>query len=75
MAALDPHGKVALMLCESLLHALVEEAVLPREKALQAIAVVAELMQDPAEIRAAEGQESSPAALIARIAETFAVKD
>jgi len=75
MAAPDPHGKVALMLCESLLHALVEEAVLPREKALQAIAVVAELMQDPDEIRAAERQENSPAALIARIAETFAAKD
>ncbi len=74
MTVLDPHGKVALMLCESLLHALVEEAVLPRKKALQAIAVVAELVQDPAEIRAAERQESSPA-LIARIAETFAVKD
>jgi hypothetical protein len=63
MASPDPHGKVALMLCESLLHALVEEAVLPREKAIQAIEVVAELMRDPAEIRAAKKQESSPAAL------------
>ena len=75
MASPDPHGQVALMLCESLLHVLVEEAVLSREKAIEVIDVVADLVQDPAETRARGRQESSPAALIERIAATFAAKD
>jgi hypothetical protein len=75
MAAPDPHGQVALMLCESLLHVLVEEAILTREKALEAIGGVAELMQDTAGDQPSNWEPSSPAQLIERIAATFAAKD
>ena len=75
MASPDPHGQVALMLFESLLHVLVEESVLPREKAIEVIDTVADLARNPAETRARGGQGSSPAALIERIAATFAAKD
>ena len=33
----DPEGKVALLLCESLLHVLVEQQVISHEAALSAI--------------------------------------
>ncbi len=75
MVSSDPHGQVALMLCESLLHVLVEESVLPREKAIEVIDTVADLVRNPAETRARGGHASSPAALIERIAATFAAKD
>lgn len=75
MASPDPHGQVALMLCESLLHVLVEEGVVPREKVIEAIDLVADLVRDRAQTPARGGQGSSPAALIERIAATFAAKD
>jgi hypothetical protein len=75
MVAPDPHGQVALMLYESLLHVLVEEGVVPREKVIEAIDLVADLVRDRAQTQARGGQGSSPAALIERIAITFAAKD
>ena len=36
MPAPDPDGQVSLMLCESILHLLVEEGVISKEKALEA---------------------------------------
>ena len=33
----DPQGRVALMLCENLFHLLVEEGVIPKAKAMEAI--------------------------------------
>jgi hypothetical protein len=43
MSAPDPDGQVGLMLCESILHILVEEGVISNEKALDAINGVVEL--------------------------------
>jgi len=42
----DLHGQVALMLCESMLHALVEAGVLSKELAIGAIDTVAELTRE-----------------------------
>jgi len=75
MVAPDPHGQVALMLCESLLHVLVEEGVVPREKVIEAIDLVADLVRDRAQTQTHGGKGSSPVALIERIAATFAAKD
>jgi hypothetical protein len=70
----DPEGKVALLLCESLLHVLVEQQVISREAALSAIQSVLELTQEDAEAMPREIGDISPAALIERIAATFAAK-
>ncbi len=45
----DPQGRVALMLCESILHVLVEEGVLSKAKAIEAIETVAELTREMAD--------------------------
>jgi hypothetical protein len=70
----DPEGKVALLLCESLLHVLVEQRVISREVALSAIQSVLELTQEDAEATPREIGDISPTALIERIAATFAAK-
>ena len=49
MVSSDPQGRVALMLCESALHVLVEEGVLTKAKAIEAIETVAELTNEIAE--------------------------
>jgi hypothetical protein len=64
----DRHGEIALMLCESLLHVLVEEGVLPKEKALEAIVTVAELVREMGETGAAVN-------IIEDIARSFTAKD
>ena len=46
MPAPDPDGQVSLMLCESILHILVEEGVISNEKALDAINGVVELTRE-----------------------------
>ena len=71
----DPHGQVALLLCESLLHVLVEQRVISRDAALSVIEGVLELTQESAETTTREIGAVSPAALIERIAATFAAKD
>ena len=71
----DPHGQVALLLCESLLHVLVEQRVISREAALSAIESVHELTEENAEATAAEIGNVSPTALIKRIVASFAAKD
>jgi hypothetical protein len=70
----DPEGKVALLLCESLLHVLVEQQVISHEAALSAIQSVLELMQEDAEAMPPGVGDISPTALIERIAATFAAK-
>jgi hypothetical protein len=63
----DAYGEVALLLCESLLHVLVEEGVISKGKALCVIDTVVELTREMAEY------EARPAAkTAARIAETIA---
>jgi hypothetical protein len=71
----DPYGQVALLLCESLLHVLVEQGVISRDAALSVIEGVLELTQESAETTTREIGIVSPAALIERIAATFAAKD
>ena len=71
----DPHGQVALLLCESLLHVLIEQRVISREAALSAIESVHELTEESAEATAAEIGSVSPAYLIEKIAASFAAKD
>ncbi len=45
----DPHGQVALMLCESLLHELVENGVITKAQVLGVIDTVVELAREAAE--------------------------
>ena len=75
MAKADPHGEVALLLCESLLHILVEQQVISREAALSAIESVHELTEESVEATAAEIGSPSPTTLIERIAASLAAKD
>jgi hypothetical protein len=75
MPATDPHGEVALMLCECLLHLLVEEGVIPQAKAVSAIETVAGTRHD----RRRSGRDDlrgagSAAALVDAIAQRFAAK-
>jgi hypothetical protein len=70
----DPQGRVALMLCESLIHVLVEEGVLTKAKAMEAIETVAELTREMADGN--PGVDAQIAAdLVGAIAESFALKD
>lgn len=70
----DPQGRVALMLCESLFHLLVEEGVITKAKAMEAIEGVAELTREMAEAGnpIASSIETD---LIEAIAKSFALKD
>ncbi len=76
----DPHGQIALMLCESLLHVLVEERVITKEKAIEAIEGVAELMCEMAQgstatrSRAARDRARAALALVELIRDSFAAK-
>ena len=71
----DPHGQVALLLCESLLHVLIEQRVISREAALSAVESVLEVTEDAAAATTDEMGSVSPTALIERIAATLTVKD
>src|SRR5258705_12703160 len=69
----DPDGQVSLMLCESILHILVEEGVISNEKALEAIHGVIELAREN-EIGQRPSASRSAVQLIEAIAQTFALK-
>jgi|ERR1700693_5662339 len=71
----DPHGRVAMMLCESLLHVLVEQGVISLEKAIEAIDGVAELMHEAAERDSCTITDSAALVLVETIRESFAAKD
>jgi hypothetical protein len=71
----DPQGRVALMLCESLFHLLVEEGVITKEKAIEAIEGVAELTREMAETGPPDAGNQAAAQLVLAIAESFALKD
>jgi len=75
MPAPDPHGQVALMLCETLLHVLVEQRVITRDTAIEAIEGVAELTRETAQSGNRPMPASTSVALIERIRESFAAKD
>ena len=71
----DPQGRVALMLCESVLHVLVEESVLTKTKAMEAIETVLELTRDAAEAAPLDDVSKATINLVEAIAESFASKD
>lgn len=62
------------MLCESVLHVLVEEGVLTKAKAMEAIETVAELTREMADGNPAIDAQIA-ADLVGAIAESFALKD
>jgi hypothetical protein len=75
----DSHGQAALMLCESLLHLLLEQHVITKEKAIEMIRDVAELAKEmterntrPTKNRAAS---SSTVALVKAIAQSIEAVD
>jgi hypothetical protein len=70
----DPDGQVSLMLCESILHILVEEGVISKEKALEAIDGVVELARANDEVGQRPSASRSAVQLIEAIAQTFALK-
>ena len=71
----DPQGRVALMLCETLFHLLVEQGVITKEKAIEAIEGVAELTREMAEAGPSDTRNQAAALLVRAIAESFAMKD
>src|SRR5437588_12670003 len=75
MPAFDPHGQVSLMLCESILHTLVEEGVVSKDKALEAITGVVELARENSKIGRRRSASRSAVQLIEEIAHTFALKE
>lgn len=72
MPASDPQGRVALMLCESILHVLVEEGVLSKTKAMEAIETVLELTREIAEVWPPDITNQVAIGLVQAIAESFA---
>ena len=71
----DPQGRVALMLCESLFHLLVEEGVITKAKAMEAIEGVTELTREMAEAGNPAIADSIATDLLEAIAKSFALKD
>ena len=71
----DPQSRVDLMLCESLFHLLVEEGVITKAKAMEAIEGVAELTREMAEAGNPSIASSIETDLIEAIAKSFALKD
>jgi hypothetical protein len=61
------------MLCESVLHVLVEESVLTKTKAMEAIETVLELTRDAA--APLDDVSKATINLVEAIAESFAIKD
>ena len=70
----DPEGQASLMLCESILHLLVEERVITNGRALEAINGVLELLQESDEIGQRRSTRCSAVPLLEAIARTFALK-
>ena len=75
MSPVDPQSRVALMLCESVLHVLVEEGVLTKAKAIEAIETVVELIREIAEVGPPDITNHAATHLLEAIAESFALKD
>jgi hypothetical protein len=82
----DAHGQVALMLCEALLHVLVERGVITKSYAMEAIGTVEELVREerdapthtraPKRARAAGrgAKQAKPADIIESIRASFSAK-
>jgi hypothetical protein len=74
MPTSEHDGQVSLILCESILHLLVEEGVISNEKALETIEGVLELARESDKIGQRRSTSHSAVQLIEAIAHTFAVK-
>ena len=74
MPIADPHGRVALMLCESLIHVLIEEGVISQGKAMEAVATVLELSREMAETGDLVEDAAGKTRLIAMIAKSLEAK-
>jgi hypothetical protein len=74
MPVIDPHGRIALMLCESLLYILIEEGVISRRKAMEAVATVVELSREMAESGDAAEDAAGATRLIEMIAKSLEAK-
>ena len=74
MSALDPASQVGLMLGESILHVLVEEGVISKEKVLELLDGVIELAREVEEIGPPRDRGWSAVQLLEAIAQTFALK-
>ena len=68
----DSEGQISLMLCESILHILVEEGVISNEKALETIDGVLELARESDKTGQRRSTSYSAVQLIEAIAHTFA---
>ena len=68
--AINPHGRAALLLVESLIHSLVEKAVLTRAEAIEVIDVAVDVEE---ELALAEHSPGSPMrkSLLAPLAASF----
>jgi hypothetical protein len=75
MSSSEPYGQAALMLCENLLHLLMEEGVITKTRALEAIEGVAELAREMAERDASRANHCAAVTLVEMIGESFAAKD
>jgi hypothetical protein len=75
MPAVDTHGKAALMLCESLLHLLVEEGIIAKTKAIEAIEGVAEVAREDIDDGQTSENGTGVVSLIETITESLAAKD
>jgi hypothetical protein len=75
MSSPDPAGQVSLILCESILHLLVEEGVIPKAKALEAINGVVELVRKIDQTDKHPAANRSATSHIEAIAQSFALKD
>jgi hypothetical protein len=71
----ESYGKAALMLCESLLHLLVDENLIAKEKALEALEGVAELASERPGNEARAESKPDLASLVEAIAASFKLKD
>lgn len=71
----DPHGLTALLLCESVIHVLVEAGVIPKVTAMEAIKTVIELTRELADAHPNVTSHTTAAGLITGIAASFALKD
>jgi hypothetical protein len=71
----DPHGQVALLLCESLFHLLVEKGVLSHQAVLEALEGVAELIEEAAEREFQYVDARAAAVLVDAMRESFLQKD
>jgi hypothetical protein len=60
----DPRAQVALMLCESLLHSLVEDGVITNEQALNVIDTVVDLAHEVTTLGSARSNSQAPSASI-----------